>query len=83
MQECLEVVREKGELTDGVNAHMVAEFVVAACTGMQVYSWIVSGRKDLSERAVQMWKILLPGIATPSGATGAKVSTRRVATLVR
>ncbi|MFE9400173.1 hypothetical protein ACFYNY_00145 [Streptomyces sp. NPDC006530] len=83
MQECLEVAREKGELADGVNAHMVAEFVVAACTGMQVYSWIVSGRKNLSERAVQMWKILLPCIATPSGAAGAKVSTRRGATLVR
>ncbi|MFK0252369.1 ScbR family autoregulator-binding transcription factor [Streptomyces sp. NPDC090445] len=66
MTKCLTDARDDGELQPGVDPVVVAEFVVAACTGMQMYSNVVCGRKDLPERTQQMWNLLLPGIAVPS-----------------
>ncbi|MHA6757953.1 ScbR family autoregulator-binding transcription factor [Streptacidiphilus sp. PAMC 29251] len=66
MADCLQVALERGELQAGVEPAEVAEFVVAACTGMQLYAEVVSGRADLPQRAVRMWRILLPGIAVPA-----------------
>ncbi|BFP53414.1 ScbR family autoregulator-binding transcription factor [Streptomyces sp. CMC78] len=66
MTGCLHEAREEGELQPGIDPVVVAEFVVAACTGMQMYSNVISGRKDLPERTQQMWNLLLPGIAVPS-----------------
>ena len=66
MTDCLEVAQAKGELQAGVDPREVADFVVAACTGMQLYSEAVNGREDLAERAVSLWRLLLPGIAVPA-----------------
>lgn len=66
MKQCLQAGVEKGELLPGVEPQEVAEFVVEACTGMQMVAAVVSGRRDLSERVVRMWRLLLPGIAVPS-----------------
>ncbi len=63
MAEHLEWAREHGELRPGVVPDEVAEFVVGACTGVQFYSNLVCGREDLMDRAVAMWRYLLPGIA--------------------
>jgi AcrR family transcriptional regulator len=62
MEECLEDARAKGQLRACVDSRRVAEFVVAACTGLQMYSHVVSRRSDLRERVVEMWELLLPGI---------------------
>ncbi|MFF3291705.1 ScbR family autoregulator-binding transcription factor [Streptomyces sp. NPDC003023] len=83
MEECLKEARDRGELRDGVDVHAVADFVVAACTGMQMYSWIVSGRKDLPKRTASMWQVLLPGIATAPALDSVKASTRRAGALAR
>lgn len=66
MAECLQVSQAKGELQPGVDPEEVAHFIVAACTGMQMYSEAVSGRSDLAQRAVNMWRLLLPAIAVPT-----------------
>ncbi|MFJ6610100.1 ScbR family autoregulator-binding transcription factor [Streptomyces sp. NPDC091289] len=66
MTGCLHEARDEGELQPGIDPAVVAEFVVAACTGMQMYSNVISGRKDLPERTQQMWNLLLPGLAVPS-----------------
>lgn len=50
---------------------------------MQMYSWIVSGRKDLAKRTASMWQVLLPGIATESTLGAVKATTRRAGALVR
>lgn len=70
----LHEARDNGELQPGIDPTVVAEFVVAACTGMQMYSNVVSGRKDLPERTQQMWHLLLPGIAVPSVITRAEAT---------
>ncbi|WP_208648032.1 ScbR family autoregulator-binding transcription factor [Streptomyces tirandamycinicus] len=55
--------QHEGELRESVDVGQLAEFVVGACTGMQMYANAVSGRQDLPDRTVAMWRILLPGIA--------------------
>ncbi|MFD3947191.1 ScbR family autoregulator-binding transcription factor [Streptomyces sp. NPDC058579] len=65
----LEVARADGSLREGVSPEEVAQFVVGACTGVQLYSQLVTGRADLTERTCSMWRLLLPGIAAPGAAT--------------
>lgn len=65
----LEVARAEGALREGVSPEEVAQFIVGACTGVQLYSQLVSGREDLMERTCTMWRLLLPGLATPDAAT--------------
>lgn len=78
MRDCLTVARDKGELQAGVDPHEMGEFIVEACTGMQLYSAVVSGRTDLPERAVRMWRLLLPGIAVPAVVARTEVNPSRV-----
>ncbi|GGW20912.1 gamma-butyrolactone-binding protein [Streptomyces capoamus] len=63
MRGLLETAQAEGELEDGVDTDRVARFIVAACTGMQVYSQLATGRADLTERVCDMWALLLPSIA--------------------
>ncbi|MGC5535551.1 ScbR family autoregulator-binding transcription factor [Streptomyces sp. SR-10] len=82
MTSCLQGAREDGELQPGIEPTVVAEFVIAACTGMQMYSNVVSGRRDLPERTQQMWNLLLPGIAVPSVITRAEATPARGAAMM-
>ncbi|PCG85393.1 TetR family transcriptional regulator [Streptomyces sp. WZ.A104] len=77
MEQCLCDARDSGELLPGVDPRWVAEFVVSACTGVQLYAQLVNGRKDLPERTVEMWRLLLPGIATPGTLPRIDLSPRR------
>lgn len=58
--------RGAGELQAGVDPKELAELVVETCTGMQLFSAAASGRADLPQRAVRMWKLVLPGVAVPA-----------------
>ncbi|GHF27699.1 MULTISPECIES: ScbR family autoregulator-binding transcription factor [Streptomyces] len=78
MADCLVVASDKGELQAGVDPQETAEFVVEACTGMQIYSSVTTGRQDLPERVVRMWHLLLPGIAVPAVVARTEVSPSRV-----
>ncbi|MEU4032015.1 ScbR family autoregulator-binding transcription factor [Streptomyces anulatus] len=82
MTSCLQEAREEGELQPAIEPTVVAEFVIAACTGMQMYSNVVSGRRDLPERTQQMWNLLLPGIAVPSVITRAEATPARGAAMM-
>ncbi|MER7552161.1 MULTISPECIES: ScbR family autoregulator-binding transcription factor [Streptomyces] len=82
MTSCLHEAREEGELQPGIEPTVVAEFVIAACTGMQMYSNVVSARRDLPERTQQMWNLLLPGIAVPSVITRAEATPARGAAMM-
>ncbi|WP_031076027.1 ScbR family autoregulator-binding transcription factor [Streptomyces sp. NRRL S-118] len=77
MTECLLDARDRGELLASTDPVEVAEFVVGACTGIQLYSQLVSGRADLPERTVAMWRYLLPGIAAPAVAERIELATDR------
>lgn len=65
MADCLQAAQEQGELLPDASAEEFAEFVVGACTGVQLYSQLVSNRADLPQRTVRMWRIVLPGVARP------------------
>ncbi|MFF0190849.1 ScbR family autoregulator-binding transcription factor [Streptomyces sp. NPDC005244] len=83
MEQCLLSARELGQLREGADTHEIADFLVSACTGMQMYSWVASNRRDLSKRTVQMWNILLPAVAAAHVAPDIKLSTRRASALAR
>lgn len=54
-------VRE-GQIDASLDASVLARYVVASFTGVQLVSNVLTGRKDVMERIQQMWEILLPGI---------------------
>ncbi|MEU0743913.1 ScbR family autoregulator-binding transcription factor [Streptomyces sp. NPDC006134] len=60
----LRQAQQEGEVVESVDVRRLSEFLVSACTGMQMYANAASGRQDLPERVAAMWQILLPGIAT-------------------
>ncbi|MDB1090274.1 ScbR family autoregulator-binding transcription factor [Streptomyces sp. ACA25] len=60
----LQVAHDRGDLRPDVPPTAVAQFIVGACTGVQLYSQLVTDRADLMDRTCQMWRLLLPGIAT-------------------
>ncbi|WP_245794093.1 ScbR family autoregulator-binding transcription factor [Streptomyces pini] len=60
----LQEARDNGELRPEVDPAALARFVVGACTGVQLYSQLVSCRADLMDRTCEMWQILLPGITS-------------------
>ncbi|MFF4120608.1 ScbR family autoregulator-binding transcription factor [Streptomyces sp. NPDC001714] len=78
MADCLRDAHERGELQAGVEPDEVGEFVVEACTGMQMFSAVASGRTDLMERVTRMWRLLLPGIAVPSIVARTEIGPDRV-----
>ncbi|MGA4846463.1 ScbR family autoregulator-binding transcription factor [Streptomyces sp. G5(2025)] len=78
MLDCLRDAEQDRELMPGVDPESVAEFVVGACTGVQLYAQLVNGREDLSERTVRMWELLLPGIAVPTVARSISLDLERV-----
>ncbi|WP_424217586.1 ScbR family autoregulator-binding transcription factor (plasmid) [Streptomyces sp. BI20] len=82
MRTCLDEARARGELRESADPEQVAEFVVSACTGMQFYSNLVTGRTDLPRRTVDMWNLLIPTLAEPEAAAALRVSERRAAELM-
>lgn len=74
----LREAQDDGELRDSVDAAQFSEFLVSACTGMQMYANAVSGRQDLPERTVTMWQILLPGIAAQPIAESVDLDVQRL-----
>ncbi|MFR9795698.1 ScbR family autoregulator-binding transcription factor [Streptomyces sp. MS06] len=55
----------RGELLPDLDLWEFANVLVSAYTGTQLYSNASSGRADLPERLVSMWRYLLPAVATP------------------
>ncbi|MEU7148764.1 ScbR family autoregulator-binding transcription factor [Streptomyces sp. NPDC045456] len=58
--------QEKGELLADVDVHELAWTLVSSYSGTQLLSQISTGRTDLYQRLVALWRYLLPGIATPA-----------------
>ncbi|MEW2262882.1 ScbR family autoregulator-binding transcription factor [Streptomyces sp. NPDC047853] len=61
----LEVAAEQGELLPGADLEEVTQFIVGAFTGVQLMSQVYSRRRDLMQRVRTMWRLVLPGVATP------------------
>ncbi|MGR6975183.1 ScbR family autoregulator-binding transcription factor [Streptomyces cynarae] len=71
--------QQEGEVRKSVNVREFCEFLVSACTGMQMFANAVSSRQDLPDRVVAMWRILLPGVATEGIAESINLDVRRFA----
>lgn len=73
----LQVAQGMGDLRKDVRPETVAHFVVGACTGMQLYSQLLTNRNDLIDRTCEMWQLLLPGIANDRALTRLVVEPAR------
>ncbi|WP_030147229.1 MULTISPECIES: ScbR family autoregulator-binding transcription factor [unclassified Streptomyces] len=79
LETALRQAQEEGDIVESVDVLKVSEFLVSACTGLQMYANAVSGRQDLPERVVSMWQILLPGLATAGAGASIDLNVRRFA----
>lgn len=62
---CLLAAKAAGDLRKEINAHDLAQFVVASFTGIQLSSQVLTGRSDLTERVAFMWHTILPAVVPP------------------
>ncbi|MFB7515244.1 ScbR family autoregulator-binding transcription factor [Streptomyces sp. NPDC056144] len=62
VRNCLAQAQGRGDVKAEVDVDGAATLIVGAWAGIQLTSQVMTGRKDLRERAVQMWKIMLPGL---------------------
>ena len=53
---------DEGDIVPTVDPGMLARFLIPALTGVQLVSDALSARKDLHERAREMWTIMIPGL---------------------
>ncbi|MBW5486340.1 TetR family transcriptional regulator [Streptomyces bambusae] len=61
-RSCLVPAKERGDLLPSVDVPALSTYLVGAFTGIQVTSYVRTGRADLHERVVDLWNLLLPGI---------------------
>ncbi|GAA1024322.1 MULTISPECIES: ScbR family autoregulator-binding transcription factor [Amycolatopsis] len=62
---CLLAAKAAGDVRKDVNAHDLAQYVVASFTGTQLSSQVLTGRTDLHERATFMWQTILNAVVPP------------------
>ncbi|MFE0105108.1 ScbR family autoregulator-binding transcription factor [Streptomyces sp. NPDC059009] len=62
----LQIAKHKRELRAGTDVELYARLLVSACTGLQMYAQMETGRADLPKWFEEMWQCLLPGLAVPS-----------------
>jgi AcrR family transcriptional regulator len=77
LAEDLAAAKRKRELRAGTAVDAVARLLVNACTGAQMHAYLETGREDLPERVMDMWRCLLPGIATPAALNRVELSEAR------
>ncbi|WP_018546903.1 ScbR family autoregulator-binding transcription factor [Streptomyces sp. LaPpAH-108] len=65
VEELLREAEKQGELLPGTDLSEVASTVVGAFTGLQVMSQAYSDRQDLPGRISALWRLVLPGLASP------------------
>ncbi len=61
----LGAARDKGELLPEVDVDDLAWMLVSSYSGTQLLSQISTGRADLHQRVITLWRYLLPGVAAP------------------
>jgi len=66
VEELLEQAKRDGEALPHVDCRETAELIVGSFTGIQAYSQVSSGLRDLEKRVSAMWRHILPSIAVPA-----------------
>ncbi|WP_037909743.1 ScbR family autoregulator-binding transcription factor [Actinacidiphila yeochonensis] len=62
----LRVASSRRELKASTDVEALARVVVNACTGAQMHAGVETSHADLPQRVEDMWRFLLPAVATPS-----------------
>lgn len=62
----LALAQRRREVRAATDVEAVSRLIVNACTGAQMHAYFQTQRRDLPERVVDMWRCLLPAIATPA-----------------
>ncbi|MDT7789589.1 MAG: hypothetical protein QOF58_8008 [Pseudonocardiales bacterium] len=57
--------QEEKDVKESVSPEEVARFFVAAFTGVQLVSQVMTNRRDLGRRVHEMWQLLLPALVPP------------------
>jgi AcrR family transcriptional regulator len=68
MSACEEFLRRgkaSGDVAPTVDVHAAARFFIAAFTGVQVVSDVLTKRGDIDLRLTDMWSLILPGLVAP------------------
>lgn len=61
-RDCLAPAQGRGDLFPAINVTDLATFVCGSFTGLQLTSYVRTGREDLHDRVTDMFHYLLPGI---------------------
>jgi AcrR family transcriptional regulator len=56
--------QSQGDIRAELDPQVVAELIIAAVLGAEVVSIPISGGRDLTDRLIRAWELLLPAIAT-------------------
>lgn len=75
--EGLALAKRRREVRAATDVEAVARLIVNACTGAQMHAYLESGREDLPRRVMDMWRCLLPAIATPATLARIELSDAR------
>ncbi|WP_274561500.1 ScbR family autoregulator-binding transcription factor [Streptomyces spiramyceticus] len=62
-REHLDAAKARGELLPHADPRELSELLVAAYSGVQLFSQLYTNRADLPQRIAVLWRALLPGIA--------------------
>lgn len=65
IEDLLRQAGQQGELLPGADFQEVSETIVGSFTGLQVMSQVYSDRRDLPARTSALWRLVLPGLASP------------------
>ena len=68
---------DDGELLPGIDVDPLARVIVNACTGAQMHAQLATRRQDLPERIEEMWRLMLPLVATTEAGSGIRLSADR------
>lgn len=71
------LLRAQGEGTVRLDLDVdaAAYLVISSFTGAQIVSQVFTGRSDLERRLVELWTLLLPGLAVPGAADDLRLGT--------
>ncbi|WP_308050698.1 ScbR family autoregulator-binding transcription factor [Streptomyces sp. TRM72054] len=65
VRDCLAPAQGRGDLFPEINVTDLATYVCGSFTGLQLASYVRTGRDDLHDRVTDMFRYLLPGIVPP------------------
>lgn len=65
VRDHLVAAQERGDLKADLDPYVIARWVIASFTGIQISSQVLAGREDIHERVTEMWRIALPGLVPP------------------